>query len=431
MYDKLLNWKSKENAKPLLLLGARQVGKTYLIREFCNKEYKKVYEINLLKSKSIVEMYKLPIDSKEKFNNLKANLELEFDKDTILFIDEIQESEELISDLKYIYETYPDNRIICSGSLLGIAMKRMNYPFPVGKVTMEYLYPMNFEEFLIAFKEKTLINMIKKSFNDNKPLNETFHNIALDYYKKFLITGGMPENVYNFIKNDGDLVKLDKNILNDIELSYIDDMTRYIETSSENLKIRRIYESIPMQLKEQNKSFYMSNVEKNAKKENYMTSMDWLINSELILKSFYVKLPEKPLEGMKDIDDFKFYYNDIGLLVRKLSISNQDILTNNLGLYKGAIVENYVATELKAIGNKLYFWKNSATAEIDFLIENEDGVIPIEVKATDNTKSKSLNVYINNYHPKYAIRISTKNFGFMNNIKSIPLYAVFCLEKND
>jgi len=431
MYEKLLEWKNKPNAKPLLLLGARQVGKTYLIEEFCNKEYKKVYGINLLKSKSIVDMYKLPIDSKEKFNNLKANLDLEFDKNTILFIDEIQESEELISDLKYIYETYPNNRIICSGSLLGIAMKRMNCPFPVGKVTIEYLYPMNFEEFLIAFNQKTLINLIKESFNTNKPLSETFHNIALDYYRKFLITGGMPENVNDFVKNDGDLVKLDKNILNDIEISYIEDMARYIETPSENLKIRRIYESIPMQLKEQNKSFYMSNIEKNAKRENYMTSMDWLINSSLILQSFYVKLPEKPLEGMKDIDDFKFYYNDIGLLIRKLGISNQDILTNDLGLYKGAVVENYVATELKTIGNKLYFWKNSATAEIDFLIENKDGIIPIEVKASDNTKAKSLKIYMDKYHPKYAIRISTKNFGFVNDIKSVPLYAVFCLEKKD
>jgi len=218
MYEKLLEWKNKPNAKPLLLLGARQVGKTYLIEEFCNKEYKKVYGINLLKSKSIVDMYKLPIDSKEKFNNLKANLDLEFDKNTILFIDEIQESEELISDLKYIYETYPNNRIICSGYLLGIAMKRMNCPFPVGKVTIEYLYPMNFEEFLIAFNQKTLINLIKESFNTNKPLSETFHNIALDYYRKFLITGGMPENVNDFVKNDGDLVKLDKNILNDKNL---------------------------------------------------------------------------------------------------------------------------------------------------------------------------------------------------------------------
>ena len=430
VYKDLLDWKNNINNKPLIVLGVRQCGKTYIINEFCQKEYKKYYNLNLLERTDIVELYKKNINSDEKYKLLKSMINFDFDeKDSVLFIDEIQESEELISDLKYYCEEHNNVRIICAGSLLGVKLKRFSKSFPVGKVWRLNMYPMDFEEFLMAFNEKMLIDYIQECFINNRSMS-VLHDKALNYYKIYLITGGMPESVLDILNIEKDYIKYNRNILNNIIESYFDDMKKYIESPSESIKIRKVYESLPNQLSNTSHKFQYSKVVNNAKSRDYDLPIDWLLSSNMILKVNCVNNPQKPLKGYEKQDTFKLFLSDVGILNNLLNISINDILNDQLQMFKGVISENYVANQLISNGIKLFYWKSKEEAEVDFLIETYDGVIPIEVKASDNTQSKSLKTYNEFYNPKYMIRISSKDFGYneITRIKSVPLYAVYLIK---
>lgn len=430
IYKQLLEWKENENNKPLLVLGVRQCGKTYIIDEFCKKEYKKYYKLNLFQRTDIVDLYRSNINSDEKYKLLKSMIEFDFEeKDSVLFIDEIQESEELISELKYFCEEHNNVKIICAGSLLGVKLKRFSKSFPVGKVTMINMYPMDFEEFLIAFNQEDLLEYIKESFNNNKPMG-ILHEKAMYYYKNYLITGGMPESILNMLQIKNDYINYDKKIIGNIIESYFDDMKKYIETPTETLKIRRLYESLPNQLSNSSHKFQYSKINKGAKSRDYDVPLDWLISSNMILKVNSVNNVEKPLKGFEKHETFKLFLSDVGILNNLLNVSINDILNNRLGIYKGVIAENYVANQLISNDVSLFYWKSNEEAEVDFLIEtNNDGIIPLEVKASENTQSKSLKVYNELNKPKYMIRISSKDFGYnlKTKIKSIPLYSVFLI----
>lgn len=435
IYKKLLSWKNtKEDNKPLMLLGARQVGKTYIIENFCQKEFSNFKEINLLRDLRVLNLYKdTTLDSNEKYNFLKTIIEFDLDKpDSVLFIDEIQESQELIAELKYFCEVHNNVKIICAGSLLGVKLKRANFSFPVGKVKMLMMHPMDFEEFLIALDKPMLLNTIRECYKNNRAMNEELHNLALLYYRYYLITGGMPESVRNFIKNDCDIIKYDSTIKENIIDAYLKDMKKYVINLNETLKIEKVYDSIPKQISNESKKFQFSKIEKNAKTRDYELSLDWLDASNLILTSYRVSMPDKPLAAFRIDDFFKLFINDVGLLNHMLKIRYADILNDDLSLFKGAFVENYVASQFVSNEIDLYYWVSDGIAEIDFLIYNEDGIIPVEVKAANNTQSKSLKTYMDKFNPKYAIRISSKNFGYNEEkrIKSIPLYAVFCIEND-
>lgn len=432
IYDKLLAWKNEtNNVKPLMVLGVRQAGKTYIIEEFCKNSYKNYIYVNLFNRSDITDLYSSSLTSLEKYNRLKVLLDFDIDKeDTILFIDEIQESEELISELKYFCEEHNNVRIICAGSLLGVKLKRTKASFPVGKVKMLNMYPMDFEEFLIAMGKESLIDMIKDCYKHNKSISKPIHDKAMNLYRIYLYTGGMPESVQNMINTNGDYIKYDKTILSDILTSYFNDMNKYVTSEAEALKINRVYNSLPSQLLNISKKFQYSNIDKDARSREYAVSIDWLEASNMVLRSKCVKVPQIPLEGFTYEDTFKLYLSDVGILINILKINMIDILNDNVSLYKGIIAENYVANQLISNNMPLYYWKNDKTCELDFLIYNEDGIIPVEVKAGDNTQSKSLNEYNNIYKPKYMIRISAKDFGYNEEtkIKSVPLYAVFCIK---
>lgn len=433
IYAKLLDWKNNtRNIKPLMVLGVRQAGKTYIIEQFCKNEYQNYKYVNLLENDIIKNLYESDLDSNEKYLRLKAILKFDLDKeDSILFIDEIQESEKLISELKYFCEKHNNVRIVCAGSLLGVKLKRLKSSFPVGKVKLLKLYPMDFEEFLMSMGEDYLIECIKDCYNNNKSMTEPIHNKALSLYRTYLITGGMPESIQNMVDIKGDYINYDTTIVNDILESYFNDMNKYVTNDVEALRIKRLYNSLPSQLSNVSKKFQYSNISKDARTRDYATSLNWLEASNMVIKCKCVKNPDIPLEGFVDDDTFKLYLSDIGILNNILKIRVEDILTDNISLYKGIIAENYVANQLVCNGFDLYYWKSDATAEVDFLLYTKDGIIPVEVKSGDNTQSKSLSVYNNNYKPKYSIRISTKDFGYSekNNIKSIPLYAVFMIKE--
>lgn len=431
IYDELVAWKNNSNFKPLIVLGARQCGKTYIIDEFCQKEYKNYKKINLLYDIDIVKLYASNDSSEKKYNDLKILLDFDFDQDdSILFIDEIQESEELISELKFFNEKHSNVRIICAGSLLGVKLAKLNKPFPVGKVTRLYMYPMDFEEFLLAFNQEPLLEKIKECFNNNESMG-ILHNKAIDYYRRYLLSGGMPESVKALIECGNDYYNYDLTKLNNIIEDYKNDMNNHVANANETLKIRNIYNSLSSQLQNASKKFQYSVIESNAKSREYSLPLNWLIESNMVQICKCVKLPEKPLLGFIDNDVFKVYYSDVGIFNRLINNDIKTIILDDMKIYKGIITENYVANQLKASGIDLLYWKGNRESEIDFLISTKnDGIIPIEVKAEENTQSKSLKVYNDLYNPKYLIKISLKDFGYNKEtkIKSIPLYATFLIK---
>lgn len=261
------------------------------------------------------------------------------------------------------------------------------------------------------------------------PMPEFAHEQALKLYKQYLCVGGMPEAVCNFIENDIDILKFDNHIISDIKDMYIADMQKYVKNNLESVKIEKVYKNIPSQLAKESKSFKYNFVDETGRKRKYESTIDWLVSSKMILIDYNVKRLEIPLKVYIDEDAFKLYLSDVGILTNMSEIKFPDIMLDNTFIYKGAVTENYVAQELTSKEESLYYWTSKRNAEIDFILYSEtDGIIPIEVKSGNNVKSVSLNMYINEYKPKYAIRFSTRNFGFENNIKSLPLYAVFCIK---
>ena len=429
IYKDLLNWKENSINIPLMIIGARQIGKTYIIKEFCKNEFENYIYINLLDNPQIVNLFEQSIPTEEKFTKmqwiLNENIDLE---KTIIFFDEIQLSEKLISNLKYFCESDKPFKIICAGSLLGVKINRFHSSFPVGKVKMEYMYPMDFEEFLMATSSQGLIGEIYKCYNEVIPMTNALHEKLLNLYRLYLCVGGMPQAVQDIVDVKQNIFDFDKTIVKNIIESYLNDMNQYILNNTEKSKIEAIYKSIPSQLGNVSNKFQYTKINSNARSRDYETALQWLLSSTMIYKCNLLKTIQIPPKAYADEEYFKLYISDVGLLTSLLEIQYNDILLDNNFLYKGNIAENYVAEQLVRNGVSLYYWKSNSDAEVDFILYNEDGLIPIEVKASDNITSKSLNSYIKKYNPKYAIRISSKNFGFENNIKSIPLYATFLIK---
>ncbi len=429
IYSSLLEWKKNSIKTPLMIIGARQIGKTYIIKEFCQKEFEKNIYINLLDNPQIVDLFEQSIPTEEKFIKMQwiLNTEIDLEK-TIIFFDEIQLSEKLISNLKYFCESEKPFKIICAGSLLGVKINRFHSSFPVGKVKMEYMYPMDFEEFLMATSSQGLIDEIYKCYNSSVPMTSALHEKLMGLYRMYLCVGGMPQAVQNIVNVNQNIFDFDKDIIRNIIESYLNDMNQYIFNNTEKSKIEAIYKSIPSQLGNVSNKFQYSKINSNARSRDYESAMQWLISSTMIYKCNLLKSIQIPPKAYADEEYFKLYLSDVGLLTSLLEIQYNDILLDNSFLYKGNIAENYVAAQLVRNGLSLYYWKSNSDAEIDFILYNEDGLIPIEVKASDNITSKSLNSYMKQYNPKYSIRISSKNFGFENNIKSVPLYATFLIK---
>ena len=427
IYQNLLKWKKEKIKMPYMLVGARQTGKTYILQEFCKTEFENYIYINLDKMEDIAKVFEQTIVPEEIILNIETILNIDINiENTIIFLDEIQVSERAISSLKYFCESEKEYKIVCAGSLLGVKINRFKSSFPVGKVWIDYLYPMNFEEFLLAIGEEKLLKMIENSYKNMTPMLESLHEKSLKLYYEYICIGGMPAAILNYIDNEKNITKFDDEINNIIITSYIADMAKYTQ-NIESIRNARIYNSIPAQLGKENKKFKYSLVEKSARAREYESSLDWLISSNMILKCDNIKTPKSPLKAYTD-NTFKVYLSDMGLLRALAKISVNEIISNKNMIYKGILAENYVAEILFAKNRELYYWQvNSGMYEVDFLINIDGDIIPIEVKASDNTTSKSLNYYIKRYKPKYSIRISSKNFGFSNNIKSIPLYATHLL----
>jgi predicted AAA+ superfamily ATPase len=340
--------------------------------------------------------------------------------------DEVQLCERALTSLKYFYENAPEYHIIVAGSLLGVAVNRAEFSFPVGKVDIKTLYPMDFEEFMLANGEAKLITQIKKCFKDNSSMPSALHEAALSYYRQYLVIGGMPECVNKFLETkDYILVRhMQKMILE----SYLNDMSKY-NSQNEIKKTRLVYDNITVQLSKKNTRFQYKLIKTGARAAEFENAIEWLTLSGIVTRIYRVDHPKKPLENYRDINSFKTYVSDVGLLCAKKDITFEDVLfqSSELDDFKGGMVENYVCNQLIFNEYKNYYWTSERGAEIDFIIQRENKIVPIEVKSADNMKAKSLDIYINTHKPEYAIKLSTKNFGFENTKKTVPLYAAFCI----
>ena len=423
--DELIAWKNNKNRKPLLLYGARQVGKTYLVKEF-GKSFDDMIYVNFETNEIINSIINENIEP----NNIIKQLEIFFNKkiteNTLIFFDEIQQNPRALTSLKYFCEDAPNYYVIGAGSLLGVHIKRENYSFPVGKVDILNIYPLDFEEFLMATNNDLLIEEIKKGYATNTKLSKILHEKSLDLYSDYLAIGGMPEVVVEYTKSNSliDAIDIQTKILE----SYKNDITKYTSYQDAN-KILSAFESIPNQLAKDNKKFQYKLIQKGGTSTIFGYAIDWLVNSGICNKCYKTNIGI-PLKMYEQLDSFKLYMNDVGLLTNLSKFPLYLIKNQEIGneLMIGMLTENYVASCFKYNNLNLNYWQNDYQSEIDFVLQSKKGsIIPVEVKTSNHVKSRSLTNYINEYNPKYAIRISSKNFGFKNNIKSVPLYAVFCI----
>lgn len=423
----LEDWQKSSHRKPLILQGARQVGKTYSILEFGRTHYDNVAYFNFETNPKLNETFAENISPDYLIPILShiAGQTIVREKTLIVF-DEVQLCERALTSLKYFCEDAPDYHIIVAGSLLGVAVNRAKFSFPVGKVDMKTLYPMDIEEFMLAMGEGNLVNQIRECFESNTPLPSALHEAAIMLYRQYLVVGGMPECVLQFVETKDYI--LIRHTQDTILASYLNDMSKY-NTLNEIKKTRLTYDNITVQLSKKNTRFQYKLIKKGGRASEFENAIEWLTLSGIVSQIYKVEQIKKPLENYRDIDSFKIYVSDLGLLCAKKDLAATDILymVDEINDFKGGMTENYVNTHLTINGYKTYYWESNRGAEIDFIIQRDTHIIPIEVKAADNTRAKSLKIYMDTYKPAYAIKLSTKNFGFEDNKKIVPLYAVFCI----
>lgn len=426
--DKLKMWqKQKTGRMPMLVYGARQVGKTHIISEFGRKHYVNVAYINLETNKLASSYFAENIEPERIIQFLEAEThESIMPEQTLIFLDEVQNCGRALTSLKYFNERTPEYHIICAGSLLGVAINRESYSFPVGNVDSLTLFPLDFEEFLWALGYGLLSDEIRQAFISNIGLPAAMHEQALELYRLYLIIGGMPRAIMIY-RERGSLLSI-PDVHNRILNDYLADMSKYA-TNAESVKIRAAFNSIPAQLAKDNKKFQYKLAQRGGTATIFGNAIDWLCFAGIVQKCTHITDGKMPIAVYSDLANFKIYMSDVGLLSMKSGISTSTILSSGAinNSFLGAITENYVASAFAFKQYPLFYWANNGIAELDFILQLGDEIIPIENKAGIRIRSKSLMMFMEKYQSTYAIRISSKNFGLENNIKSVPLYAVFCI----
>ncbi len=419
----LRDWKNKAGRKPLIVRGARQVGKTWLIQEFGKQEYRRVAYVNFESAKLMQDIFKADFDTKRLLLAVQIETGVQIiPEDTLIIFDEIQEAEGGLTSLKYFCENSPEYHIIAAGSLLGVAL-HSTQSFPVGKVDFMDLYPLDFSEFLLAMRQDSLLELLR---NKDWEMVKAFKSKYIELLKQYYYIGGMPEVVASFIKkNDLDEVRnLQKNIL----IAYEQDFSKHAPNDIVP-RIRMLWNSIPAQLARENKKFIYGQVKKGARAKDYELALSWLIDSGLVYKIDRITKPAIPLKGYVDNSAFKLYTLDVGLLCAMGDIDARVLLEGNeiFEEFKGALTEQYVLEQL-IVNDKLsiYYWSSEGggTAEVDFVVQYQDKVISIEVKASENLQAKSLKVYCEKYKPPMAVRTSMSDYREEEWLTNVPLYAI-------
>ncbi len=419
---RLLDWKNKSNRKPLIIMGARQVGKTWLMKEFGRTCYEKTAYISFYNNRRMNEVFQMDFD----INRIIMNLNIESGVaitpgNTLIILDEIQDAPEVLESLKYFCEEAPEYHVVAAGSLLGVSIHD-GVSYPVGKVDMLDLYPLSFREFLCAMEEKPLSDALATK---DYTLIDNFADKYLFWLKNYYYTGGMPAVVDAFrLRKDYDEVR---HIQSDIVRQYESDFGKHIDAGTLP-RIRMVWDSIPLQLAKENRKFFFGQMKKGARSSDYEIAIQWLIDCGLVYKVSRVNEPHMPLKAYKSMNAYKLFMLDVGLLGALSELPAESILEGNdiFIEFKGALTEQYVLQQLISDTDytPYYFGTEKATFEQDFLIQKGKNIIPIEVKAEANVRSQSLKAYCDRYHPEKAVRFSTLKYIDQGWMVNIPLYAV-------
>lgn len=414
-----MHWKQKPVRKPLIIQGARQVGKTWLMREFGKKEFATTAYFNFETSKTLHAIFKSGLDTEKIIASLSilAGFSIK-PTDTLIILDEIQSCPEAIGSLKYFQENSPEYSILAAGSLLGVAM-HAGSSFPVGKVDFLTVYPLDFSEFLDAMGQFLLLQALESG---DHTLIENFHDQLVELLKLYYYVGGMPEVVSNFITNSN--YQQVREIQNNILTAYENDFSKHAPIA-QLPRIRLIWHSIIGQLAKENSKFIYSMLRKGSRAKEFELAIEWLKDAGLIYKVTRVNKPGLPVNAYADWSDFKIYLNDVGLMCA-LGELNAEIILSGHSLFKefkGTVSEQYILQQLISKGFHPYYWApENADAEVDFLIQKDNQVVPIEVKSAENVRSRSLRSYFDRYHPQVCIRTSLAGFQQQEWMQNIPLY---------
>ena len=418
----LLIWKNSVNRKPLILRGARQVGKTWIMKEFGKKYYKSCAYVSLDENERMEEVFREAFDIQRILLSLEIEVGFKIKaEETLIILDEIQEIPRALKSLKYFQENAPQYHIIAAGSLLGIALHE-GTSFPVGKVDFCDLYPFTFREFLMACGEQMLVEIMDERQFD---VMKAFKSKYIDYLKYYYYVGGMPEAVLQFV-TDHDL-KMVRAVQNKLLLAYENDLSKHAPNEIVT-RIRLLWNSIPAQLAKENKKFIYGLVREGARAREYEVAITWLLDIGLIYKVNRVKKPDFPLCAYQDFSAFKLFVLDVGLLGAMSRLSAKVILEGSrlFEEFQGALTEQYVLQQLVVNPeNDIFYWSSeSGTAELDFLVQNDDRIIPIEVKAEENLQAKSLKIFTEKYKNENAVRTSMSDYRKEEWLTNLPLYAV-------
>jgi predicted AAA+ superfamily ATPase len=423
IYQNLLAWKNSRHRKPLILQGARQVGKTYILREFGRNEYLTTAYFNFEKDDALRDFFKGKISPEKIIEKLSIYQEQDIlPEKTLIIFDEVQNSPETLTSLKYFQEDAGQYHVAAAGSLLGIKIGRPA-PFPVGKVNFMNLYPFSFGEYIEAIGKSKLRRLLA-DITSLSPIERGFHDELVENLKMYCFVGGMPEAILRYTQTKN-LTEV-RNIQTEILAAYIMDISKHT-TKPELMKITRTWNSIPGQLAKENKKFKFSQISKNARARDYAESIQWLVDAGLVYKCFNIKTAKLPLSGYQEEGTFKIYILDIGLLGAMLGLPPKTIVEGNrfFSEYNGAFTENYAAQEIIAGNHKeVYYWSSGNAAEVDFVIAHNEQIFPLEVKAGVSTKKKSLKVFGEKYRIPVLSRATLMNFAHDGKICNYPLYAI-------
>lgn len=420
--EKLKRWKESKNRKPLIIEGARQVGKTWLMKEFGKLYYSDTVYINFDSNSTMKELFDSDLNVERIILGLELYTGKKIDFNNILLIfDEIQEVPKALSSLKYFCENAPEYHIVCAGSLLGIALHQ-GTSFPVGKVDFLKLYPLSFKEFLIATGNERFADLLDKQ---DYQMITSFKQKYIDALKTYYFVGGMPEVVQNFVLNKdyNEVRSIQKRIF----LAYEQDFSKHAPNEIVP-KIRMLWNNIPSQLVKENKKFIYGLVREGARAKDYETAIMWLSDCGLVHKVSRINAPNNPLKVYEDLKSFKLFVVDIGLLSCMVGLHQQVLLEKNdlFVEFKGALTEQYVCQQLKTIEDLgIYYYTNDrGSCEIDFIIDTGKQIIPVEVKAEINLKAKSLKTYQEKFTPKLSIRTAMTDFKKEETLINLPLYSI-------
>ena len=448
--ESLIAWKNTPTRKPLVLQGARQVGKSYILEEFGRQHYKNCIRVSLDLVPEVRNFLKNNINPMEIIAYLESLYNTRIlPHETLVILDEIQDCKRALLALKYFQEDYPQYDIAAAGSLLGVAVNSGEKPaeegdenqrqpenaeeafsYPVGKVDELHLLPMDFEEFLWATGNDILASEIRSHYASDEAMPASVHSMALDLYQKYLIVGGMPESVQKYV-NTHSYIEC-RAVQQSILLGYNADMAKYAKPAT-TVKIRACFNSIPAQLAKENRKFQYKLAKKGGTAKIFGEAIEWLVLAGTVHKCKLITHGYIPVSAQEDDSDFKIYMNDVGLLNCKAQMPVQMLLSSidADNTFLGSVAENYVCQALAANGITPRYWKNAGTQEVEFILQDGMNVIPTEVKKGRKVDAISLNNFRTTYKCPVAYRVSGKNFGFGNGIKAIPLYAVFCIEAKE